>query len=236
MRPRFPRACAASTSRERSAPMTSAPNVRAAGETARPRRSSPTDTRNDTASAVRVSASSSRGSARNSLDVGERAFAQPRDVAARVHELVAAREHVLPRACPGCGTVPIGRPAARMRDFGMRDEPRDFGMLEIAHLADGRRQIERTDEHEVDAFDGEDRVDVLDAPSPTRSGRRSAGCRRRSPRSRSPCRSSTRAPSSMPCRGGRAADTGMRPLPRGPRRRCRCSGSAPPLRRRRARA
>ena len=65
------------------------------------------------------------------------------------------------------------RPARRADcRLGSLDQRGDLGMLEVAHLPDGGGQVERPDEHEVDALDGEDRVDVGRRRSPTRSGRR----------------------------------------------------------------
>lgn len=56
---------------------------------------------------------------------------------------------------------PAHGPDARL---GMRDEPRDLRMLEVTRLTDGRGEVERADEHQVDALDGGDLVDVLDRP------------------------------------------------------------------------
>ena len=63
---------------------------------------------------------------------------------------------------PGCGTVPIGRPAARMRDSACAISRATSGCLRLPIWPTRRRQVERTDEHQVDALDREDRVDVLD--------------------------------------------------------------------------
>jgi hypothetical protein len=59
--------------------------------------------------------------------------------------------------------------------LGATNQLRDFRMLEVTHLPDRGRQIERTDENQVDAIDRENLVDVPDLPSRILSGRRSAG-------------------------------------------------------------
>ena len=47
--------------------------------------------------------------------------------------------------------------------FGVSDEARNVGVVEIAHLPQRRRQIERPDEQQIDALDCEDGVDVFDS-------------------------------------------------------------------------
>src|SRR5437660_12698109 len=64
--------------------------------------------------------------------VGERAVAQPRDVAARVHELIPAREHVLPRAARMRNRA---HRSARSSDarFCVLDHPLNLRVPGIAH-------------------------------------------------------------------------------------------------------
>src|SRR5438045_2906070 len=95
------------------------------------------------------------------LHVGERAVAQPADIAAGVDHVVAALEHL----APGRAGMRHGahRLAALLYAFlGARDQLRHFGMLEVAELADGAGKIVRADEEDVDAVDRSDRLDVLD--------------------------------------------------------------------------
>src|SRR5207247_3135387 len=95
------------------------------------------------------------------LDVGERAIAQPPDVAAGVDHVVTALEHL----APGAAWMRHGahRLAALPDAFlGARDQLRHLRVLEIAELADGAGKIVRPDEEYVDAVDRGDRLDVLD--------------------------------------------------------------------------
>src|SRR5258708_22698721 len=97
------------------------------------------------------------------LDVGERAVAQPADIAAGVDHVIAALEHLAPG---GAGMRHAAHRLAALPDafLGARDELRDFGMLEIAKLSHGAGEIVRADEEHVDALDRGDRRDVLDRP------------------------------------------------------------------------
>src|SRR2546430_2309622 len=94
------------------------------------------------------------------LDVGERAVAQPADVAPRIDHVVAALEHVAPGAA--WMRHRAHRLAATLDGFlGARDEPRDLRVLEIAELAHRTGEVVRPDEEHVHALDGGDGVDVL---------------------------------------------------------------------------
>src|SRR5258706_4668878 len=97
------------------------------------------------------------------LDVGERAVAQPADIAAGVDHVIAALDHLAPG---GAGMRHAAHRLAALPDafLGARDELRDFGMLEIAKLSHGAGEIVRADEEHVDALDRGDRRDVLDRP------------------------------------------------------------------------
>src|SRR5260221_9711942 len=97
------------------------------------------------------------------LDVGERAIAQPADIAAGVDHVIAALEHLAPG---GAGMRHAAHRLAALPDafLGARDELRDLGMLQIAELSHGAGEIVRADEEHVDALDRGDRRDVLDRP------------------------------------------------------------------------
>src|SRR5207253_722901 len=94
------------------------------------------------------------------LHIGERAVAQAPDVAAGIDHVIAALEHLAPG---DAGMRHRAHRLAALLDafFGARNEPRHLGMLEIAELADGAREIVRADEEHVDAVDRGDRRDVL---------------------------------------------------------------------------
>src|SRR5438552_2278534 len=133
------------------------------------------------------------------LDVGERAIAQPPDVAAGVDHVVAALEHLAPgRAGMRHGTH---RLAAFPDAFlGARDQLRHLRVFEVAELADGAGKIVRPDEEHVDAVDRGDRLDVLDrlgrldlADDEELIRRRLAVLRRMNPIVRSPRRAERRA-------------------------------------------
>src|SRR5438128_727131 len=94
------------------------------------------------------------------LDVGERAIAQPPDVAAGVDHVVAALEHLAP------GRAGMRHRAHRLTAFpdaflGARDQLLHLGVLEITELADGAGKIVRPDEEHIDAVDRGDRLHVL---------------------------------------------------------------------------
>src|SRR5688572_8427886 len=95
------------------------------------------------------------------LDIGERRVAQTPDVAPRVDHVVAALEHLAPGGA-GMRHGAHRLPAFPDRFLGVRDQFRDFRVLKVAELPDGTREIVRTDEEDVDAFDRRDRADVLD--------------------------------------------------------------------------
>src|SRR5690242_5818907 len=94
------------------------------------------------------------------LDVGKRAVAQPADVAAGVDHVIATLEHLAPRGA-GMRHRAHGLAAAPDAFFGARDEPRDLGVLELAQLSHGAREVMRPDEHHVHALYGGNRLDVL---------------------------------------------------------------------------
>src|SRR2546423_89845 len=95
------------------------------------------------------------------LDVGERGVAQPADVAAGIDHLVATLEHLAPgRAGMRHGAHRLA--AAPNRVLGAADQLCHLGMLEVAEVPNGAREIVRTDEQHVDALDGRDALDVLD--------------------------------------------------------------------------
>src|SRR6185503_10355624 len=70
------------------------------------------------------------------LDIHEGAVAQPRDVAAGVHELIAALEHVLPREA-GMRHRAHRHAGALDPLFGAGDQRRHLRVPDVAHLTDG---------------------------------------------------------------------------------------------------
>src|SRR5881394_2754090 len=94
------------------------------------------------------------------LHVGERAVAQPADIAAGVEHVVAPLEHLAPRRA-GMRYGAHRLAALPYALLGARDQLRHFGMLQVAELADGAGEVVWPDEEDVDTVDRGDRLHVV---------------------------------------------------------------------------